>query len=212
MNSSKHQVAPVEELLALAIRHVNAGQRERAILLCKQAATKYPPHPAVLQLQALMSLQEGNAKAAYDLAMSSLSLRPGHVPTLRVAADAARALGMQERAAQLYVQVLRVQPNLADLWFQLALVRQDQHDLQGAKQALLEVLRLAPANVEAEVNLGIVLQDAGAIEEAMLAYGRAYRLREDCFGRIAHALASAPTGKLWLNLDELRSALRNAPE
>jgi len=173
--------ASVEELLGLAIRHVNAGQRDRARLLCEQAVAKHPPHPAVQQLLAVM--QEGDVAAAAELAAASLALRPDHPPTLRVAADA---------------------------WFQLSLARHDQGDLAGEAQALREVLRLAPERVEAEVNLGIVLQDKGEIDAAMRAYGRAYRAREDTFGRIAHALASANVGRLWLNLDDLRAALRNA--
>ena len=174
----------VEELLALAIRHVNAGQRQRAQLLCEQAVATHPPHPAVQQLLAVISLQDGDAAAAAEFAAASLALRPDHAPTLRVAADA---------------------------WFQRSLARHGAGDLAGEAQALREVLRLAPERVEAEVNLGIVLQDGGQIDAAMRAYGRAYRAREDTFGRIAHALAVPNVGRLWLNLDDLRAALRDAP-
>ena len=102
-------------------------------------------------------------------------------------------------------------PDHADAWFQLALVRQDLRDLDGAAQALRRVLQLMPKRAEAEVNLGIVLQESGRIDEALRAYGRAYRQREETFGRIAHALATANVGRLWLDLDELRAALRSAP-
>ena len=68
-----------------------------------------------------------------------------------------------------------------------------------------------PARAEVEVNLAIVLQEAGRMDEALRAYGRAYRLREDSFGRIAHALSAAPVGRLWLDLDVLRHALRGLP-
>ena len=174
----------VEDLLALAIRHVNAGQRERARLLCEQAVATHPPHPAVQQLLAVISLHEGHAAAAAEFAASSLALRPSHAPTLRVAADA---------------------------WFQLSLARHASGDPAGEAQALREVLRLAPERVEAEVNLGIVLQDRGDIDAAMRAYGRAFRAREDTFGRIAHALSTPNVGRLWLNLDALRAELRSMP-
>jgi len=173
----------IEDLLGVAIRLVNAGQAERARLVCEQALATHAPHPAVQQLLAVISLQQGEAESAAALAAASLALRPGHPPTLRVAADA---------------------------WFQLSLARHEQGDPVGERQALREVLRLAPERVEAEVNLGIALQDAGELDEAMRAYGRAFRLREDSFGRIAHALSSAPVGRLWLDLDALRAALRGA--
>ncbi|MEP6873248.1 MAG: tetratricopeptide repeat protein [Burkholderiales bacterium] len=174
----------VEELLVLAIRHVNAGRPDHARMLCEQAAATHPPHPAVQQLLAVISLQEGDAAAAAELAVASLALRPDHAPTMRVAADA---------------------------WFQLSLARHESGDLAGEAQALREVLGLAPERVEAEVNLGIVLQDSGQIDEAMRAYGRAYRAREDTFGRIAHALSASNVGRLWLSLEDLRVALRDAP-
>ena len=45
---------------------------------------------------------------------------------------------------------------------------------------------------------------------AMACYGRAYRARNDSFGRIANALCSERSGALWLDLDALRDALRVA--
>jgi len=173
----------IEDLLGLAIRHVNAGQVARARVLCEQAVKAHPPHPAVQQLLAVIDLQQGDANSAAEWAMASLALRPDHPPTQRVAADA---------------------------WFQVSLERHEAHDLAGEASALREVLRIAPERVEAEVNLGIALQDAGEMTDAMRAYGRAFRLREDTFGRIAHALATPETGRLWLNLDALRAELRVA--
>lgn len=173
----------VEALLGLAVRHVNAGQPERARVLCEHAARIHPPHPAVLQLLATLDLQRGAAEGACSLAEASLALRPHHPPTVRL---------------------------LADAWFQRALRHHDLAQLEAAADALRVVLRLAPERAEAEVNLGIVLQESGHLDDAMGAYGRAYRLREDTFGRIAHALSAANVGRLWLRLDDLRATLRAA--
>jgi len=73
--------AAVEELLSLAIRHVNAGQRERARVLCEHAAGAPPPHPAVHQLLAVLDLQQGAAAQARSHAAASLALRPDHLPS-----------------------------------------------------------------------------------------------------------------------------------
>lgn len=174
----------VEALLGLAVRHANAGQPERARMLCEHAARIHPPHPGVLQLLATLDLQQGAAQSACSRAEDSLVLRPDHSPTLRL---------------------------LADAWFQRALQAHDLKQLDLAAEALRTVLQLAPGRAEAEVNLGIVLQESGRLDEALRAYGRAYRLREDSFGRIAHALATANVGRLWLRLDDLRASLRGMP-
>ncbi len=72
------------------------------------------------------------------------------------------------------------------------------------------MLALNPDRVDALVNLGIVLQEAGRLDDALRAYGHAYRRREETFGRIAHALATPATGRLFLNLDDLRAELLRA--
>lgn len=200
----------IEELLALAIGHVNAGQRERARALCEHAMASFAPHPAVHQLLALLDLQQGDVATSRQHAAVSLALRPDHVPTLALAADAARAAGDLPAALHTLERAVALAPERIEAWFQLALVRQDVHDLKGAAQALHEVLRLDPERADAQVNLGIVLQESGRMNEAMRAYGRAYRLREETFGRIAHALATPNVGRLWLNLDDLRNALRSS--
>ncbi len=172
-----------DDLLALAVRHVNAGQAERAALLCEHALATQPAHAGVLQLLAWLKLERGDAVEASTLTERSLALRPAHAPTAHVAADA---------------------------WFQRSMRHQDEREFEAAADALHAALRHAPERAEAEVNLGVVLQELGRIDEAMQAYGRAYRLRDDSFGRIAHALAALPSGRLWLWLDDLRTELRAA--
>ena len=202
--------ASVESLLALAIDHVNAGRREQAKQACARAQATHPAHPAVQQLLAVLALQDGDALGARRHAEASLSLRPGHPPTLLLAGQAQHACGALPAALQSFEQAAAHAPNDAATWFQIALVRQDLRDLPGAEAALRCVLQIAPQRADALVNLGIVLQAQGRIDAALQAYGRAYALREDTFGRIAHALASANVGRLWLDLDALRAALRRA--
>ena len=136
--------------------------------------------------------------------------RPDHAPSLLVAGGVARAQGRLADAAHALSQAAALAPANDKAWFELALVRQDLRDFDGAAEALRQLLRVAPPRAEVEVNLGIVLQEAGRMDEAMEAYGRAYRLREDTFGRIAHALSTPSAGRLWLNLNDLHAALRNA--
>jgi tetratricopeptide (TPR) repeat protein len=199
---------PIADLLDLAIRLVNAGQRERARIVCEQALAGYPPHPAVHQLLAVIDLHAGHVADARRHAAQSLKLRRDHVPTLLVAGDAALAERDLEAASQAFERAVAVVPDHAEAWFKVSLARQDLGDLGGAAAALQRVLQLKPDRVDALVNLGIVLQESGRLDDALRAYGRAFRLREETFGRIAHALATPNVGRLWLKLDDLRDELR----
>ncbi len=199
---------PIADLLDLAIRLVNAGQREKARIVCEQAVAGHAPHPAVHQLLAVIDLQAGRVADARRHAALSLKLRRDHVPTLIVAGDAAMAERDVDAASQAFERAVAVVPDHVEAWFKVSLVRQDLGDLDGAVVALRRVLQLKPDRVDALVNLGIALQERGDIDDAMRAYGRAYRLRDETFGRIAHALATPAVGRLWLRLDDLRDELR----
>ncbi len=201
----------IADLVALAIRLVNANQAQRARVVCEQAVAAYPPHPAVHQLLAVLDMQASRPVDAQAHAALSLKLRPDHVPTLLVLGDAALAQRDLQAASQALERAAALAPDNADAWFKASLVRQDLDDLAGAIVALERALALNPERVDALVNLGIALQESGRLDDALRAYGRAYRLRAQTFGRIAHALATPDVGRLWLNLDELRAELAATP-
>jgi len=205
------QAPQITDLIALSIRLVNANQPERARIVCDQALAMFEPHPAVHQLLAVLDLQDGHFARAREHAVRSLTLRPDHVPTLLVMGDATLAQHDVRAASQSFERAVQLAPGDPEAWFKAALARQDLHDLDGAIAALERVLAASPERVDALVNYGIVLQERGRIDEALRAYGRAFRLREQTFGRIAHALATPGTGRLWLNLDDLRAELRGQP-
>ena len=198
----------IADLIALAVRLVNAKQPERARIVCEQAVANWPAHPAVHQLLAVLDLQAGLPAPAREHATLSLKLRPDHVPTLLVLGDAALAQRDLAGASTALERAVALAPDQAEAWFKVSLVRQDLRDLDGAIAALERVLAAHPERVDALVNLGIVLQESGRLDDALRAYARAFRLREETFGRIAHALATPGVGRLWLDLDGLRAELR----
>jgi len=200
----------IADLIALAVRLVNANQPARARIVCEQAVAAWPAHPAVHQLLAVLDVQAGQPASALSHATLSLRLRPDHVPTLLVLGDAALAQRDLQAASQALERAVVLAPDNGEAWFKASLVRQDLGDLDGAIAALQRVLAGSPERVDALVNLGIVQQESGRIDDAMRAYGQAYRLRPQTFGRIAHALATPGVGRLWLDLDELRAELAKA--
>ena len=199
---------PIEELVAVAIGLVNASQPERARLVCEKALAGYPAHPAIHQLLAFLDMRSGDAASAHRHAQASLVLRPDHAPTLFVAGEAALALRDFAAAARALERAVALAPAHADAWFGLSQARHDLRDLRGAEAALERVVALKPERADALVNLGIVRQEQGRLDDALHAYSQAYRLREETFGRIAHALATPGVGRLWLRLDDLRAELR----
>src|SRR6202012_5873616 len=113
--------------------------------------------------------------------------------------DHADAVSLLQRAA--------VDDAPASVWFDLGLARQDLRAYAGSAAPYRKAIEIKPDHAEAALNLGVVLQESGDIDNAMRAYAQAYRLRPQSFGTIAMALISGSHGRLWLEEAALRRSL-----
>lgn len=191
-------------LLGAALQR--AGQLEAALVALTRAAHARPSLALHLRrgmlLESLGRLVEAADayRAAADQASDSgeAALKLGLC--LRRMGDTENAAAALERAALLA-------PESSEAWFAAGLVRQDKRDFGSAADAYRRALELRPDLAEAAVNLGICHQENGDMAAAKAAYALALRLRPDTFGRVAQALAAAPTGEVWLDLAALRASL-----
>jgi tetratricopeptide (TPR) repeat protein len=198
--------APIHQMMA--VLSMQAGQAQQARDHIAISLAQRPDHPPSLKIAGDAARVLGDLRDAREHYVRALALQPDRADVALALAQTLQADGDTVDCERAWARVVVLMPTNQEAWLQLANVRQDLHDLPGAIDALRSLLRLAPGHAMAEVNLGIVLQDSGQIDAAMRAYGRAYRLRADCFGRIAHALSTPPVGRLWLDLDALRDELQ----
>jgi tetratricopeptide (TPR) repeat protein len=117
------------------------------------------------------------------------------------------AAGALPACAKALRRAVGLAPGQAEAWFHLGLVEQDMDNAIAAAQAYRQALAARPSMAEAALNLGISLQDAGDLDAALDAYASAVRLAPAYFNRVAQALTSASTGRLWLDLSALRRRL-----
>ena len=203
--------------LAQAVALHNAGQSDAALHLCRAAlarSTARPPHAGLLQLLATLCLARGEFAEAVQALTAVLASHPAHPPALRLLAHAAyeqgRALHAQQRAAparDAFLLATQAAPTLVPAWFALALAHEDCQAPNDAAAALVRLLSLDPDHVQALINLGLLQQALGQLEDALGCYARAWRLQPQLFGRIAHALATPACGTMWLHADALKATL-----
>lgn len=193
---------------------LTAGQAARAENDLSAARCYYEnaamlaPHevePAYLLGQVLLEL--GDAQAAVTVFKKLTALAPGQANLWCRLGAACRELGEHLAADNALRRALQIDPKRVDAWFNLGLIRQDLRDFPGAAEAFRNALAYRPGFAAAALNLAIVLQEAGLLDAAMSAYREAYRLDAMTFGRIAHALTAAPSGRLWLDTEALRTLL-----
>ncbi|WP_111747995.1 tetratricopeptide repeat protein [Salinisphaera orenii] len=99
-------------------------------------------------------------------------------------------------------------PRIASAWFRAGLACHALGDYMSGAQYYRQARAREPQMFEAALNEGICHQTTGAINDALAAYALAYQLEPSCLGRIAHALTTGASGRLWLNPDALAAELR----
>lgn len=198
-------------LQLLATLLLQRGDSARAAKIIAASLALRPDHGPSLLVAGDAARASGDVPAALEHHRRACELMPERADAWHALAQTLVAAGRPAEAESAHLRTIALVPGHAPAWFALALVRQDRRDFEGAVAALEHLGRIAPPRAEVELNLGIVLQETGRLDEAMRAYGRALRLADTSFGRIAHALAAPGNGRLWLDLDALREHLRAQP-
>jgi tetratricopeptide (TPR) repeat protein len=123
----------------------------------------------VLQLAATIALRRGAPVAALGLIRRSLALRPGHVPSLIIAA---RAAGEPAQAAAVLREAVRLAPSLPEPMFLLLITMVELNDL-GLADRIEQAAARFPGAAEAWHTLGVALHRAGRSGLALASFSRA---------------------------------------
>jgi predicted TPR repeat methyltransferase len=108
--------------------------------------------------------------------------------------------GRARVAESRFQSVIAEFPEAADAYFQLAILRYDDQDLQGAVQYFQSYLKLEPNVAEVHFNVGTLLTALKRSREAIVAFQHALRLQPDL------AEAHNNLGILYRDLGELTQA------
>ncbi len=75
--------------------------------------------------------------------------------------------GRNEEALAQMEELVKVEPGRADLWFNIGVLKQRLGDAKGSEEAYLKTLELAPADLDASNNLGLLLYGQKRYIEAL---------------------------------------------
>jgi protein O-GlcNAc transferase len=120
--------------------------------------------------------------------------------------------GNLRQAEELYLQILRIDPNHADSWHLLGLIAKQSGRYDVAEEYIRNALRLLPNFAEAHNNLGVTLQEQGKLAEAVIYIQQALRLKPDLAqGYYNLALTYQRQGKILEAISNYQQSLRFQP-
>ena len=152
-------------LLGLLVRTLRGlGERERAIDAARQLLTAAPSDPYALRLAMLVLLDVGWVDEAIGLAGRAVSLDPqnaaNHLALSRAWAQSPRP-GAVERQLAAAREAVLLDPNSPDAQVQIGVALAASAEIEAARAAYHEALRLAPGNSAALNNLAVLDLQAG---------------------------------------------------
>jgi len=201
--------AAIDQSLALALQHHQAGRLQEAAEIYRQVVAMQPRNPEALRLLGMIARQQGRLDEAIELIEKSIAIEPARAEAYHNLGDALRSAGNLDAAAAAYARACQLRPDWAEAHGAMGNLLRDQGKLEAAAAAYSRAIALRPELPVGHFNLARVLHDQGQLAEALAAYRKAIQLKPDwadAHNKLANVLWD--TG----NLDEALTAYARAIE
>jgi predicted O-linked N-acetylglucosamine transferase (SPINDLY family) len=169
----------IQQALALACQHYQAGQWQQAEQLYLQILQSDPQQIDALHLLGVLAGQTGRMDQAMDYLQAAVRLQPGLAAAHANLGNVYRAQGKLPEAVASFEQAVHLQTSSALAHSNLGNALREQGRLAEAVVHLQQALRLRPDFAAAHYNLGLAFQMQGRLDEAQASYQQAVRLRPD---------------------------------
>ena len=156
---------------------------------------------------AALALKHGGAERCAQVLARAAQMMPGNCWAQREYGRLLCALKKFGEAVAPLRAAARLSPEDAALHYDLGVALQESGQIPDAITAYRRALALA-ADLRTHHNLASALQASGDMAAALREYARAFALDPACLPRIAQDLAAGRCGRVWLNVEGLKQALR----
>lgn len=166
----------IEQALAQAQAHWNAGQVSEAERLCQHVLAVWPGQSDAMHLMGLMAHAYGNLDIAIDHLRRACQV-PRVAPIyLSNLAEMCRQRGLLVEGEEAARRAVGADNALIAGWNNLGIIQQEAGKLEESLVSLERVVALQPDYAEARNNLGNTLKRLGRLNEAKAQYEEALRL------------------------------------
>ena len=197
----KQQALTIQQDIALAVQHHNAGRLTEAVASYREVLAIKPDYSEAHNNLGLALQDLGNLEDAVASYRNALATRPDLVQAHNNLGNALKELEQMEEAVSCYREALSIKPDYAEAHNNLGNVLNDLGRLDDAVSCYHEAIAIKPDYAEAYYNLGNVLNKIGKWEETEKCYRRAIELKPN------YVIAIENLGIFLLNRGQSASAI-----
>lgn len=173
------QVLTIEQALAQAHAHWEAGQAGQAVHLCQLILAQFPSQADTLHLLGVIAHASGDL----DLAVANLRLacEPAVIPAVYASnlAEICRQRGLLPEAEAAGRRAVGIEPGFVAAWNNLGIILQEAGKLDESLVCLERAVALQPDDPLARNNIGNTLKRLGRLADARVQYEAALALQPD---------------------------------
>jgi tetratricopeptide (TPR) repeat protein len=173
MSNALHSDTDVSRLVGEALQCLAHDELAEADAHLSRALALGPRHPMALFLKGVVESRCGHWRAAEPYFRQALLLSPAQPLICLHLAQTLRAVGRPIEAIELCRLALSTEPGNPELMLELTKSQEESGDLPAAETGLRELLRQAPATVQATLNLADLLIRCRRGDEAEAILGSA---------------------------------------
>jgi len=191
----------VENMLATALAHLEAGRFDLAEELCRPILAERPNDIVALQCAAFAVMRAGRPDQAVPFLQRATKAKRGDTGLLSNLGVALKTAGRLEEAVKVYRKALKGEPNSGQTWFNLGNALKDMKRHDEAEVAYRRAIATENCGDGSAVycNLGLLQEGRGDYDAAIASYQLALRARP-ASPNLHFNLGNALRGKL--SLDE----------
>jgi len=182
---------PVQQVLATALTHHQAGRLAEAQTLYRQILQSDPQHPEAMHLLGVVLHQTGRSAEGVELIGRAVQIAPTFA-NLNNLGEALRRVGRVDEAIVCYRRSIELNPNAAEAWGNLGKLLAQMNRAEEAEKSLTRAAQLSPKRADYQLLLCDVRRKLGDPHGAVQAGRRAVELRPDwaeAWSSLAMALA-----------------------
>jgi protein O-GlcNAc transferase len=191
----------IEQAVALALQHHQAGRLQEAEKLYRQILARQPKHFIAMHYLGVIAHQAQKNDIAVELIRQAIALSPNYAEAYNNLGNVLRDRKQLDQAIAAFRRAIAIRPNYAEVFNNLGVVLKDNGQVDEAIAAYSRAIVLKPDSPEAHFNLGIILQARGQLDQTIAAYRQAIALRPN------YADAHSNLGVALLNTGQLDQAI-----